>query len=203
MRTPRSTLLWRAIAPALACVAVGLGGCGETPEPLAALPATEIRSALATPASGQSDRARRLEEQAGTLLGDGREPAARLERELAALRGTPVVVNLWAEWCAPCKRELPVFQRVALDRRGEAAFLGVASDRSVKAQQLLDEIALPFPSILDPDAEISNAAGVKSLPKTLFYDATGKRVSIKLGDYPSVEALEADMARYLGVPAAR
>lgn len=201
MFAPRTPPHLRLLAVAASLLALALSACGSDPEPQAALTTAEVRSALDKPASGQSDAARRLEEQAGALLGSGDAAPARLERELAALRGMPAVVNIWAQWCAPCKRELPIFQRVAINRRGQVAFLGVAADRKPKAQELLAEIALPFPSILDPDAEISNAAGVRSLPKTLFFDAQGRRVSIKLGDYPTAEALQADLARYLGVPA--
>lgn len=176
-----------------------LASCGgERPEPLAPMPLTEIRSALAK-ADGVAATQRDVERRAGQLIGDGTSAQRTLDAELQAQRGRPVVVNIWAEWCEPCRRELPIFQRAALANRADVTFLGVAADRVGKARELLVEIALPFPSVLDPDAEISNAAGVKSLPKTLFFDATGKRTHIKLGDYASLEALQDDLERYAGL----
>ena len=189
----RHWMLWPA-----ACLML-LAGCGgEQAEPLAPVPFTEIRSTL-DKGGEVPDAQRELEARASKLIGDGASPQQVLDDELRAQRGRPVVVNIWAQWCEPCKRELPIFQRVALEHRADVAFLGVAADRSGKARELLSEIPLPFPSVLDPDAEISNAAGVKSLPKTLFYDATGKRTHVKLGDYPSIAALQEDLERYAGL----
>src|SRR5688572_7547669 len=52
-------------------------------------------------------------------------PAGELDARLKDLRGYPVVVNIWGSWCAPCREEFPVFQRVAIARGKEVAFLGV------------------------------------------------------------------------------
>lgn len=194
-------LLLLALIGALGLAAIA--GCGSSEEPPPALSSEEVHAALEAPAEGQSAVDRKLDSRAGTLLpaGDARDAKEHLSDRIRSLRGTPVVVNVWAEWCEPCKRELPLLQRFAIDRRGEVAVLGVASDRRAKAEQLLGEIAMPYPSILDEEGSISNSVGVKSIPKTLFYDAQGKRTFVKLGEYKSVSSLEDDVERYTGVPA--
>lgn len=130
------------------------------------------------------------------------DPVAELSSRLAKLRGIPVVVNVWASWCGPCRAEFPVFQRVSADRGDEVAFLGVDSkDIPLGAgETFLEDFPLPYPSIYDEDAAIQfeewELAG--GPPATGFYDAAGKRVFVHQGPYLEPEDLEADIDRYLG-----
>ena len=119
--------------------------------------------------------------------------------ELAKLDGYPVVVNLWASWCGPCRFEFPAFQQVAADRGTEVAFLGVDTfDNDEAARTFLEELPLPYPSITDPDKEIWNELEVRGLPATAFYDSKGELQYVHQGPYSSAEDLEADIGKYLG-----
>ena len=71
-----------------------------------------------------------LHAQADELLAGGL-PALRAR--LAALRGTPVVVNKWASWCEPCRAEFGVFQRVSVAHGREVAFIGIDSGDTAAA----------------------------------------------------------------------
>lgn len=115
-----------------------------------------------------------------------------LDAQLRDLRGHPVVVNLWASWCDPCQYELPFFQREALERAASVAFLGVnVDDASASAKKLAARYPMPYPSIEDPDREITSGYHARGLPVTVFYDAQGKQQMVHQGVFAS-EALLAD-----------
>jgi thiol-disulfide isomerase/thioredoxin len=138
-----------------------------------------------------------LHEQSGRLL-EGGVPA--FEKRLAALEGTPVVINKWASWCNPCRAEFPVFQQLATERGREIAFLGVNSgDSTEPARKFLAEYPVPFPSYLDPGEKIAREIRAPAnYPVTVFVDARGETAFIHQGGYTSAGALEADVDRYLG-----
>jgi thiol-disulfide isomerase/thioredoxin len=119
--------------------------------------------------------------------------------ELDKLQGHPVVVNAWASWCGPCRLEFPDFQAVAADRGDEVAFMGVdTDDSSDAANDFLDELPLPYPSISDPDSDVKDELELRGLPGTAFYDENGELVYLKQGPYLSEDDLNADIDKYLG-----
>jgi thiol-disulfide isomerase/thioredoxin len=120
-----------------------------------------------------------------------------LDAQLRALRGHPVVVNLWASWCDPCRHELPFFQRQALQRGASVAFLGVNSnDSDGEARKLGERYPMPYPSIVDPRLAVAGEYGARGLPATAFYDASGKRVLVHQGGFTSQTQLAAEIERY-------
>ncbi len=196
---PSALLNHAARAAALVGCAVALTACGGADEPDAvALTAAEVETSLASPAAGLSPAERRLERAAGTVLpGDGAGAGRQLERLIDELDGTPVVVNLWADTCEACKKELPLFQRAALAGRGKVVVLGSATlSTRGHSEDYLETIALPFPSLLDNDGDLFAGTGVSVLPKTLFYDADGEQVYVKQGPYRTLEDLQADIDHY-------
>ena len=127
---------------------------------------------------------------------DGGPKAFR--RRLAELRGRPVVVNQWASWCDPCRKELPWFARLARRYEGRVAFVGVDSlDERTDAVAFLREYPTPFPHYFDPDGEVARVFfGGRAFPTTAFYTADGKLATTKQGAYPSEAAIEGDIRRY-------
>jgi cytochrome c biogenesis protein CcmG/thiol:disulfide interchange protein DsbE len=122
--------------------------------------------------------------------------ARALDAHLTALRGYPIVVNLWASWCHPCVTELPVFQRQALKHGTRVAFLGVNSgDNPDAARRLSARIPMPYPSIEDPRQAITGLYDAVGLPATAFYDGRGKRV-VHQGPYTDEDRLSGDIERY-------
>ncbi|MBO4205000.1 TlpA family protein disulfide reductase, partial [Micromonospora echinofusca] len=93
---------------------------------------------------------------------------------LAGLRG-PAVVNLWASWCAPCRDELPAFQRLAERTAGTLHVVGVNSrDGREAARSVGLDLGLTFPTLADPQEQLSRQLGRNALPLTLFVDGQGR-----------------------------
>lgn len=135
-----------------------------------------------------------LHKQANELLPGGTDA---YEKRIAALRGYPVVVNVWASWCGPCRFEFPVLQKLSAQYGKKVAFLGVNSeDADDAAATFLREEPVPYPSYTDPDKEIFESLGAIGLPDTAFYDESGELVYLKQGPYAENSELEEDVRRY-------
>ncbi len=174
----------------LIALPVFLAGCGEAPESAApAAPAT--KQALA----GSPPPLASLHAQANELLPGG--PAAFRER-LAELKGFPVVVNKWASWCGPCREEFPHFQRQAVKRGKEVAFIGVNSmDNDGNAKAFLADYPVTYPSYKDGDGKTSKVfEGSYAFPTTAFYDKRGRLALVKPGGYKTEADLVKDIERY-------
>jgi thiol-disulfide isomerase/thioredoxin len=153
----------------------------------------------ATALAGSPPALAALYRQGNELLPGGLDA---YEKRIRALRGYPVVANVWASWCGPCRLEFPAFQRASAAYGKRVAFLGVNSqDSEGHASAFLDEAPVPYPSYSDPDEEIASELGAFGLPATAFYDREGELVYLDLKPYIEFAELRADVKRYaLGEP---
>lgn len=104
--------------------------------------------------------------------------------DLAAMaKGKPMVVNLWASWCPPCRREMPALA-AAQHQETQFTFIFANQGESGKAaQRYLSAGQLNLANVLlDPWAALGRAIGSTALPTTLFYDASGQLVDAHLGE---------------------
>ena len=108
---------------------------------------------------------------------------------LGDLRG-PAVVNLWATWCAPCRKELPAFQEVAASR-DDVRFIGVNSQETGDAREFLDELGITYEQYVDERGELAEAIGAVGLPVTLLLDADGTIATQHLGPMSADDLEEA------------
>jgi cytochrome c biogenesis protein CcmG, thiol:disulfide interchange protein DsbE len=177
-----------------AIVAVGLSQSQESKTPSQpkrqTISADELREKL----DGAPPALAALHQQSNDLLPGGRDA---FDARLRALRGHPVVVNVWGSWCAPCRVELPIIQRASLDWGKRVAFLGVdSSDNRHDAAKLLDDIPVTYPSYEDPNGKIFTRYGLRGAPSTVYYDAAGKQTYLHQGQYLDRAQLDADIKRY-------
>ncbi len=100
--------------------------------------------------------------------------ADQFEGVLVGLRGTPVIVNIWASWCAPCRTETPLLERTWRAHRNEVVILGVASkDVAASSLAFMDEFDVGYPNVFDSSGEIRARLGLRGFPTTYVFGADG------------------------------
>ncbi|HEY0629528.1 MAG TPA: TlpA disulfide reductase family protein [Sphingomicrobium sp.] len=109
------------------------------------------------------------------------------EFDLSKFNGTPVLVNLWASWCAPCIKELPTLQQLeqAQAEEGKLGVIAVSQDMAPQGsvEAFLGERDIGrFAAFHDEQMALSSALGTQILPTTILYDAQGKEVWRYVGD---------------------
>ncbi len=113
--------------------------------------------------------------------------------------GKPAVVNLWATWCGPCRREMPVLAAAQKKETGVRFIFVNQGEDGPTAQGYLDSGRLDLANVLlDPTTRLGHAVGSGSLPTTLFYDASGQLVDTHLGQLSAASL--ASKLRRLGAP---
>src|SRR5690606_36271884 len=108
---------------------------------------------------------------------DGREVS------LASLQGKPLVINLWATWCPPCIREMPVLAE-AQAQMTEVEFVFINQGEAVgDVTRYLEKTQLELRNVLlDPSMGVARHLGSQAMPTTLFYNADGQLVRSHLGE---------------------
>ncbi|MEG2631731.1 MAG: TlpA disulfide reductase family protein, partial [Comamonas sp.] len=103
--------------------------------------------------------------------------------DLPALAGTPVVINLWASWCPPCRREMPVLLQAQRDNPA-IRFLWINQGESPEVvQRFSAQHGLPADAVLlDIQGRLGQMLGRSSLPTTLFYNARGELADLRTGE---------------------
>jgi cytochrome c biogenesis protein CcmG, thiol:disulfide interchange protein DsbE len=103
--------------------------------------------------------------------------------DLASVEGKPAVVNFFAAWCVPCRKELPLLVASERRLRGEVVFLGVdVKDSRTRGVELLEEFAVPYPAAYDPQGEIAAGFRVQAMPTTFFLRPDGRIVDQVFGE---------------------
>ena len=127
----------------------------------------------------------------------GAGPALRL----SDLRGTPMVLNLWAAWCTNCDAEMPLFAEVQAQTGERVRFFGVhyKAPRAYGLRSAAD-FGVPFPSVHDADGDLIAAAlHAVGPPQTFFVTADGRIAGREIGEITSADELSALIEEHLGV----
>lgn len=137
-----------------------------------------------------------IDHQTGTLPD---VPMATLDNtpvnlaELSQQSGQPVIVNLWATWCPPCRREMPLLESAQRDNSDIAFVFANQGEDSVHIKRFLQDQSLDLNNVwLDANLALGQQLGAQIMPTTLFYDAGGRLIDSHIG-----ELSEATLAPYL------
>ena len=152
-------------------------------EPVAA-PGVDSCAELPYRGSGTGD-ANRLPEWSLPCLVSG--PSV----DLARLGGKPVLINLWATWCGPCREEMPILQNAHMRHRDKIAFLGVdTKDNPQQAAAFLQEVGATYPQVVDLEGRLLvEHLRVPGLPVTVVLDPEGEVIKKHVGAF-SEESLD-------------
>ena len=98
------------------------------------------------------------------------------------LTGTPVVVNFFASWCAPCVEEMPAFERVHQSVGDRVTIIGMANTDTVEnANATVDATGVTYPTYGDPAGDAISYFGGLQMPTTVFIDASGRVADVHNG----------------------
>jgi cytochrome c biogenesis protein CcmG/thiol:disulfide interchange protein DsbE len=161
-------------------------------------PAQEGQPAVSTPSTGVAKATTQaaLSAVRAEFVGFAGGPGFALPDDLG---GRPLVLNVWASWCIPCRKEMPAFQSVHAQARGKVGFLGVDYlDEESAARRLAAETGVTYPLAADPKGTEVSKLGVTALPTTLFFSADGVLRGRRFGEL-DVERLRAAIRTYLGL----
>jgi thiol-disulfide isomerase/thioredoxin len=127
-------------------------------------------------------------------LGGG--PDVRLDR----LRG-PLVINLFAQWCGPCRSEMPYYQQLHTKSAGTVQVLGIdyLDTQPAAALQLVRQTGVTYPLLADPSGALRTAFRIRGLPGVVLVDARGRVVDVEFRVVRSYEELRGLVQQRLGV----
>jgi peroxiredoxin len=114
--------------------------------------------------------------------------------DLASLRGKVVVVDFWASWCAPCREELPVLERLYQTYREQGlVVVGVNVDQQASNMtRFLERQPLSFPVVHDAEHTVAERYGPTTMPSSYLIDRAGVVHSVhrgfRMSDAPALEA---------------
>lgn len=122
---------------------------------------------------------------------------------LAEASGKPLLVNLWASWCAPCVKELPTLEALS-SRKGAPRVIAVSEELAERASvdAFLKEHGIEALEVWrDPEMALTSKLGVQVMPTTVYYDASGREVWRYTGDLDWTGEEAAKLLSEAGAPA--
>ncbi len=122
-------------------------------------------------------------------------------RSLAEFRGQTLIVNFWATWCPPCRREIPLLKELQASYAAQGVtVVGIAVEEPTPVRKLADEIGFNYPILIGEQEayDLAGALGIEviGLPYTVFIDARGRVQHVHSGELHREDA-ELALARLL------
>lgn len=128
-------------------------------------------------------------------LPDVRDPTRMIS--LADFGGRHVVLNFWASWCNPCRREMPAFQSVHEELGSQFAIVGIdTKDIRRDARAFLRRTGVTYAAPFDPDGDVADEYGVVGFPQTIFIDKHGRIVDRFIGEITREQLVATIEARF-------
>ncbi len=119
---------------------------------------------------------------------------------MSGLRG-PLIINVWAQWCGPCRQEAPILAEVSAQAGENLAFMGVIYNdpRPDYALEFAQAAGWRYPQVLDPEKSLQAPLKIAGPPTSLFIDGDGRIAYRHIGPFTSAEQLRQLTAEHLGV----
>lgn len=115
-------------------------------------------------------------------------------KKFSAFRGKPLIINVWASWCGPCREEMGSLERLARRFNGKQLnIIGISTDDDASAALgFIKDTKLSFANYLDHDVILENMLGANTIPLTILVDAQGRVVKKVRGskEWDSPESLK-------------
>jgi len=171
---------------ALVAVLLLLAGCGQA---TSALPGNGVVVDCSTIATVETDN------DAALLKCLGGNSTV----DVGQIKG-PALINVWGSWCGPCKQEMPIFVDFYSKYQEKVSLIGISVEEAdvQNARDFIKLYGMSWPNLNDPDGSTRGTLGM-GVPITLFIDAQGKVAYRKIGVVTTIEELERDTQKYLGV----
>jgi cytochrome c biogenesis protein CcmG/thiol:disulfide interchange protein DsbE len=154
--------LMRPVAALPVAVILLLAGCTSGGSPSASAPSASAPSASTgqPPPAAKSFTLKKLDQPGGQI-------------SLAAYAGKPVIINFFASWCTPCKKETPLLAKFYKSSHGKVVIIGVdANDEAGPAKKFVQAADVTYPVAVDPfPAKTTTSYGVFALPQTFFLNS--------------------------------
>jgi cytochrome c biogenesis protein CcmG/thiol:disulfide interchange protein DsbE len=130
-------------------------------------------------------------------LGGGREV------RLAGLRGKPMMINVWAQWCGPCREEAPYLTDVAATNKSDLVIIGIDHDdpRPELAIEFAQLSSWKYPQLADPDVVLRSALQISGPPQTFLVRPDGTIAYRHAGQFHSAAEIRDLVREHLGVTA--
>ncbi|HUN70938.1 MAG TPA: TlpA disulfide reductase family protein [Steroidobacteraceae bacterium] len=195
------TLRTRVLPAAAVIIAAGLAGFLAHGRLMGreTLPAATSLAAIPTPATSETETADSTASPAGTSHDDApptrpiadtlpdivfRDQSGNMRR-LSDWKGRPLLVNFWAPWCEPCREEIPLLERLSVQRAPDGLrVVGVAVDSRAAVLAYARRAAIRYPLLIgeQPGLQAVRALGMEAVfPFSVFVDASGRIVTLKIG----------------------
>jgi thiol-disulfide isomerase/thioredoxin len=161
------------------------------PSPISAAPApTSTTAAEATPPADPAVPRRKPvpDSLPDITLADATGKPTRL----ASFGGRPLMVNFWATWCAPCRREIPLLNKIRTERRSQnAEIVGIAVDFRDDVLKFVQKVPLEYPLLIGEEDGLAAAEAFgmgMAFPFSIFVDSQNRILTIKVGELHEDEA---------------
>ena len=188
----------RVLVAGIIVIAAGVGGflAYRMKQPPATLTASEPAPdpALDPAAAPSGDPAAK---PAGKAIPDTLPDITLADRDgkptkLASFGGRPLMVNFWATWCAPCRREIPLLNKIRTERQAQnAEIVGIAVDFRDEVLKFVAKVPLSYPLLIGEEDGLAAAEAFgmgMAFPFSVFVDSQNRLLTIKIGELHEDEA---------------
>jgi peroxiredoxin len=186
----------RLLGAALIIVAAGAAGFfvyrAKQPDSASLTPVTESTAPAATPAPEDTTSAPKPKSVPDTLPDITLADRDGKPTKLASFGGRPLMVNFWATWCAPCRREIPLLNKIRMQRQAQnAEIVGVAVDFRDDVLKFVAKTPLNYPLLIGEEDGLAAAEAFgmgMAFPFSVFVDSQNRILTVKVGELHEDEA---------------